>query len=315
MREQRLYSEALAVCNQAESALGEQPETKDSAWLREWIDVQVERIWAHYWLAQWPEMETLVNKAQPVVQEIGGPASRARFLMASCLMHLRRERYTVSNEMLVDLNEALAASREWGDFKTMVECQFEAGFLHLWRGELEEAEEGLREALELTETSGIVPLETLSLTYLTVLYRFRDQIDSVLKYALRSQELAETAHMPDYVAAAKGNQAWLAWRRGDFATAEQRGQEALKIWHHSPLVYPFQWQALWPLIGAAMRRGLDEETWIYIKMLLDPLQQLLPDKLNHVMVAAVQAKENGQVQAASQHLAYAVDIAREIGYL
>ncbi len=315
LREQRLYADALAMYNQAESALGEVPETKDNAWLREWIDVQVERIWAHYWLAQWPEMETLVNKAQPVVQEIGGPASRARFLMASCLLHLRRERYTVSNAMMVDLNEALAASRDWGDFKTMVECQFEAGFLHLWRGEFEEAEAGLRAALELTETSGIVPLQSLSLTYLTVLYRFRDQIDSVLKYALRAQELSENAHMPDYVAAAKGNQAWLAWRRGDYVAVEQRGLEALRIWQHSPLVYPFQWQALWPLIGAAMIHGLDDETWLYIKMLLDPLQQLLPGELNHILLAAVQAKENGQGQAASQHLACAVDIAREIGYL
>ena len=34
---------------------------KYSAWWDEWIDVQVERVWAHYWLAQWPEMEALVN--------------------------------------------------------------------------------------------------------------------------------------------------------------------------------------------------------------------------------------------------------------
>ena len=72
LREQRLYSQALVVCNQAEIALGEPPDTDDNNWWREWIEVQVDRIWAHYWLAQWPEMETLVNKAQPVVQRIGG---------------------------------------------------------------------------------------------------------------------------------------------------------------------------------------------------------------------------------------------------
>jgi tetratricopeptide (TPR) repeat protein len=217
--------------------------------------------------------------------------------------------------MLVDLNEALAASREWGDFKTMVECQFEAGFLHLWRGEFEEAEEGLGQALELTETSGIVPLQTLSLTYLTVLYRFRDQMETVLKYALRSQELAETAHMPDYVAAAEGNQAWLAWRRGDYDTAEQRGQEALKIWHHSPLVYPFQWQALWPLMGVALKQGEEDAVWDHLRALLDHFQQQMPDGLNDLLEAALLAKDRQQARVGRQYLERAMEIAQHMGYL
>ena len=132
------------------------------AWWAEWLEVQVDQVWAHYWLAQWPEMEELVNKVQPVVQERGRAASRARFLMASCLMHLRKDATSVSDEMLADAREALAASREWGDLKTMIEWQFELGFLHLWRRELDAAEENLQAALELAETSGIVPMRTLA---------------------------------------------------------------------------------------------------------------------------------------------------------
>ena len=115
-------------------------------------------------------------------------------------------------------------------------------------------------------------------------------MDGVLSYALRAQEAAEAAHMPDYVAAAKGNQAWLAWRRRDLPAAEQRGQEALALWRQSPLVYPFQWQALWPLIAVALARGREDEAWAHAQALLEPTQQRLPDELNAALEAAVQAK-------------------------
>ena len=315
LREQRFYIKALAACNQAEIALGEPPDTNDSFWWREWIEVQVERVWAHYWLAQWPEMEALVNRVQPVVQVSGRSASRARFLMASILMHLRKERYTVSDEMLTASYESLVASQEWGDLKTRVECQFEFGFLHLWRRELDEAEENLQAALKLAETSGVVPMQVLSLTYLTILYRFRNQVDEVLDHVLRAQEAAGAAKMPDYVAAARGNQAWLAWRRNDLITAEQKGQDALIMWHQSPLVYPFQWQALWPLVGVVLAQCRVDEVWDYIQKLLELRQQSLPDELNATLEAAIQAKIMDQTDVACSHLDRAVALAREMGYL
>jgi DNA-binding SARP family transcriptional activator len=315
MREQRRYAEALHACHQAEIALGKQPDEDASPWCAEWLEVQVDRVWAHYWLAQWPEMEELVNKVRPVVQERGGAASRGRFLMASCLMHLRRERYVVSDEMVADTREALAAGREAGNLKTTIECQFEVGFLHLWRRELKAAEENLQAALELAQTCGAVWMRTLSLTYLTVLSRFRGQMDGVLSHALQAQEAAEAAHMPDYVAAARGNQAWLAWRTGDLPAAEHRGGEALAQWRQSPLVYPFQWQALWPLIAVALARGHEDEAWAYVQALLEPTQQLLPDRLNSALEAAIRGRAQDQAGAARTHLDRAMEVAQEMGYL
>jgi DNA-binding SARP family transcriptional activator len=315
MREQRLYTQALDACHRAELALGSQPDQDSDAWWDEWLEVQVDRVWAHYWLAQWPEMETLVNKVQPAVQVRGKAASRSRFLMASILMHLRRERYIVSDEMLADSRESLALSRESGDMKTRIDCQFELGFLHLWRRELDEAEENLLAALELVQTLGSVPMRTLTLTYLTVLYRFRGMMDGVFDYAQRAQKIAEAAQMPDYVAAAKGNQAWIAWRRHDLPAAEQWGQEALAIWRQSPLVYPFQWFALWPLIAVALEQGREDDAWNYVKALVEPTQQLLQDELNTALEAAVQAKARDQAGEAPQHLVQTLELAQEMGYL
>jgi DNA-binding SARP family transcriptional activator len=315
MREQRLYGETLSACHRAEEALGRQPAGDNECWWNEWLEVQVERVWAHYWLAQWPEMEALVTKVQPIAQERAGASSRLRFLWASCLMHLRKFRYVVSDEMLADSREALALSRDWDDPTTRVYMQFELGFLLLWRRELDEAEEHLKTALELAETSGMLPQRTLALTYLTILNRFRGQIEGVLNHAMRAQESAVAAHMPDYVAAARGNQAWLAWRRGDLPAAAQLGWESLRQWRQSPLVYPFQWQALWPLIGVALARGRENEAWSHVQALLEAAQQQLPDPLNNLLETAAHARVEGQREAALSHLNRAMEQARDMGHL
>jgi tetratricopeptide (TPR) repeat protein len=315
MREQRLYAETLDACNRAEVALGRPPDEVADQWWDEWLEVQVERVWAHYWLAQWPEMEELVSKIQPVVQGSGRASSRARFLTASCLMHLRQYRYTVSDEMLAKQIEALAASRECGDPKVFTDCQFEAGFLHLWRHELDQADGYLEATLELAETRGLAWMRTLTLTYLAVLCRFRGQVGAVSHYVMRAQQAAEAAHMPEYIAAAQGNWAWLAWRRHDLLAAEQGGQEALAIWRQSPLVYPFQWQALWPLIAVALEQGREEEAWAYAEALLEPTQQRLPDPVDAALEAAIQAEAENRAEAAHLHLDQALSLAREMGYL
>jgi len=315
MREERRYGETLQACHLAEIALGEQPGDDADGWWAEWLEVRVDRVWTHYWLAQWPEMEELVNNAQPVVQARAGAASRQRFLMATSLLHLRKERYRVTDEMLADSRQALAASLEWGDRKAMADSHFELGFLHLWRRELDEAKEHLQAALERAGVAGFAWMLTLSLTYLSVLWRFRGQPGEVLSHARRARQAAEAAHMPDYVAAAKANQAWLAWRRGDLSAVEQLGKEALDIWRQSPLVYPFQWQALWPLLGVALADGREDEAWLYAQALLEPRQQLLPDALNSALETALQAHATDQPVAARSHVERALQLAQEMGYL
>ncbi len=296
LREQRLYPQALEACRRAEHALGEPPCDYSYQWEDEWLEVQVEQIWTYYWLAQWPEMDTLLNKFQPVIQAHASPALRLRFLWASCLLHLRKDRYRVSDEMLADAREGLTLSHESGSLKTRIEWNFELGFLLLWRRQLEEAEEYLNTALELAEFGKFLSMRTLSLTYLTILNRFLGRLERVLDCAARAQEAAEAAHMPDYVAAAISNRAWLDWRRGDLITVEQACQEALELWRKSPLVYPFQWQALWPLIASALAQGKILQAWSYVKALLEPTQQLLPEELDSLLQAAVRADEEGQAE-------------------
>ena len=315
LRERRLYAQALEASHRAEISLGDPPDEVSAEWWAEWIEVQVEQIWAHYWLAQWQEMDTLVRKLQPVVRIRAGAASRSRFLMACILMFLRRERYAVSDEMLAISFESVTLSREWGNLKSRTECQFEYGFLNLWRRNLDEAEVNLRAALELADASGLASMRTLALTYLTVLCRFRSQAEEVSKYAQRAREAAQAANMPDYVAAAKANEAWLAWRKQDVLAAQQLGEQALTTWQQSPLVYPFQWLALWPLLAAAMASNEIGRALDYARGLLELKQQRLPEKLSTLLEAALQASTQDRITVAHPHLDRAGALAREMGYL
>jgi hypothetical protein len=260
-------------------------------------------------------MEELVNKIQPIAKNSESLLSRSRFLMASTLMHLRKKRYQVSDEMLANTIEAFHINLELGNIKSRVDCQFELGFLYLWRRELDEAEENLQAVLKMTEAYQIFPIRTLSLTYLTILYRFRDQLDLVGLYAKHAEEAAHAAHTPDYIAAAKANDAWLAWRRRDMQSVEQSGQEALSTWRQSPLVYPFQWLALWPLLAINVEQACEQNAWGYVDALLEPLQQRLPGVINAALEKALEAKARNQAEMSSSYLKKALKFGQDLGYI
>ena len=221
MREQRRYADALNACLRAEEALGTRPTSDAGAWLRERLDVQLDRVWALYWLADWPAMEELVHAVEPTLDQVGGAAARTRVLTAKCLMWLRRDRYVISEELVALAHESLSAAREWGDLKSIADQQFEVAFVHLWRRELAQAREALLAALELGEACGSPWVRALALTYLTVAHRLGGDVLATQATAPLAAQAASAAHMPDYVATASGNLAWVALRRGDLASAEE----------------------------------------------------------------------------------------------
>lgn len=315
-RDQRLYMEALEICSRADGVLGDPKEDGNSfPWWEEWVEVQVEKIWAHYWLANWQEMDTLVYQLEPVVQSRGSNASRIQFLMASCLMNLRKNRYVVSEKLLEGSQEALRLSSEYGNLRSKLDCQFELGFLHLWRRELDKAQTALSKVLDMAVLAKVLPIWVLSLTYLTITHRFRCELSEVANFADQAGKLAHEAHMPDYCAIALANLAWVAWRGADLPEAERLGQEALCIWRQSPLVYPFQWLALFPLIAVAHAQHLEEEVEHYLEALLEPTQQILPEPLNEFISSTLQSERMGSKAEARNFLDQALTLGNTMGYL
>ncbi len=134
-------------------------------------------------------------------------------------------------------------------------------------------------------------------------------------YASRALTVATAMKLPPYIAMATANLAWVAWREGKNAEAEQNGKAALEFWRSSEMVYPFQWTALWPLIDIMLGQDELSQAMDYACRLFVPGQQLLPNGLTAITEAAIQAWDSGQPETVRPSLQQAITLAQEMGYL
>jgi DNA-binding SARP family transcriptional activator len=310
------YEEALHAYEIAEATLGLEVVEPILKWWQEWIQIQLERMQGYYLLGQWLEIAKLAEKARPTIEQYGTPVQRADFLHSLGIMNMRRDRYVMSEETLTLIQTALAINQESGTLSDIAWCKFGVGYILLWQGDLDGAEEQMLAALELLQRTGDVMYQSRCLTYLTINYRQRSQVEKVKDYISRSLAMATAAHMPENVGVAKANLAWVAWREGNLAEAEAQGRAALKLWEQLALhVYPFHWVALWPLIGIALAQDQVAAVIDYARALLEPTQLRLPDVLTAVVEEAIWAWEQTQPEMARAHLNRAIELAQKMGYL
>jgi tetratricopeptide (TPR) repeat protein len=314
-RLQNRFQEGQAAYDIAETALGGEPADHLQEWWWEWVQVQLERMELLYFAGELTRLASLVDRVRPVVEQRATPVQRIAFLGRLFNLHTERDRFVVSDEAHDYLQTAFAANQELDDLGQSAYSQFGLGFSHLWRGELDEAEEHLRHALGLAERSGNVVYQMLCLTYLTTTQRKKAQVGPTRELASRSLAVAQQVAIPDYLGMAEANLAWAAWRDGDLAETQARAQAALDHWQQLPRPYPFEWAVLWPLIGLALARDDLSEAIERGRALLAPSQQRLPEALEGVLEEAVQAWDEGQAESARERLKQAMDLAHEMGYL
>jgi hypothetical protein len=192
------------------------------------------------------------------------------------------------------------------------------GFFQLWHDDLTAATAELTAALQLAEQQGDCSLQTRALTYLTIAARRRDQVTAAQTLVTQALTAANTAHMPEYIALARANQAWLAWRQQEYSAVREHGAAALAVWQQLPITHasaPFQWTALWPLLAEALQRE-DVVTAVgYARTLVDPHQQQLPDALATPLTQAMLAWESSVAAEVQRRLAEAVTQAEQCHYL
>lgn len=173
-------------------------------------------------------------------------------------------------------------------------------------------------ALQLAEQQGDLSLQTRALTYLTIAARRRDQVTAAQTLVNQALTAATTTHMPEYIALARANQAWLAWRQQEYSAVREHGAAALAVWQQLPITHasaPFQWTALWPLLAEALQRA-DVVTAVgYARTLVDPHQQQLPEALTTPLTQALQAWESSATAEVQSRLAEAVTQAEQCHYL
>jgi predicted ATPase/class 3 adenylate cyclase len=313
-REQRRYEEAMRGYNQAETALGLEPAESASKWWQAWIEIQNDRMWLHYWQAQLHLMSELAKEARPIVEKYGTPALRAGFFQGLMLMGLRRDRYVTSEETLSHARDNLEAIQESGNKSAIALAQFGLGFCYLCREDLDEADKNLRATLRLAEKIGDIVVQSRCLTYLTILYRKRGHIEEVKHYIFRALDVATAGNMLEYISTAKANLAWVGLREGNLCDAQENGRTALEMWQKAPLVYPFQWTALWPLIGVALSNEEVSTAVDYAYTLLQPSQQRLPDSLHAALEEVIESWEKGELGKVRTNLNRAIELAQELGW-
>jgi tetratricopeptide (TPR) repeat protein len=319
LRDRREYPEADEAYRAAGRALEQAgpPEPGDPAlegWWQEWIQVRFEQVQLEYWLGRPDASLDLLLAMREQVEAHGLAAQRAHFRMQLLGMSLRRQRFAPSPETEGYLAAAETIAIELDQEPAQAALLFQLGFYSLWHGKLNRAEPLMLAGLRLAERTGDASLRARCLTYLAVLYRRQGIEDAVQRYTALALEAAEAAGMPEYVATARANQAWLAWRQapcrqGDMARVEANGLAALELWRQLPAGHGsavFQWTALWPLAGSALRAGDVARAVEYARALLEPPQQRLSDDLAAPLEEAVRAYERDDPVEARQCMARAV---------
>jgi class 3 adenylate cyclase/tetratricopeptide (TPR) repeat protein/DNA-binding XRE family transcriptional regulator len=315
---QRSFLEqALARWDAAEETLGAEPPADDLAWWSEWLELQLSRMRQLYFAQRITESAEVAKRCRPIVDRYGTAFQRGRYFDEICIMTMRRDGYLPSEETIDAARLAVEALDGLGEAFLLGESLCALGFALLWSGAFDEAETAMLRALDLAERTGYTALRSMCSTYLTVLYRKRDDVDRVRIWNERSLQAADEAKRGEYVAMVAATRAWLAWKEDDLPAAETEARSAVADWQSTAASYPymFWWAGLWILIDVAMRQERVADAIENAKMLFGPGQAKVPDSLAAVLHAAIGAWEGDDEENAKHRLTEALELAREMAYL
>ena len=301
----------------AESELAQAPK-RTPAWWRECLRIKTQRMELYYWQSRPDDMDALARQIRPWIEQHGSMMQRVRFVYMLGMMALRRDRYFNSSDAIAYSSEALALSQETGNLGEIAYRHFSHGFSHLWSNHLDEAETHLQIAREMTAQNGDLSLLARALTYLTLVYRKRGDIERVRAFAAESMRIAEETKMLQYTGMAHAQFAWLAWRDGDPVETKRQGQAAIEDWGglgDALSMAPFRWLALFPLLEIALNEDDVAAALHWARHVITPNQQRLPDALTLSLERGVAAGVNDTRDTVRELLGKAFELAQEFHYV
>lgn len=294
---------------EAERMLGQVHDKSSTEWLQEWIHLHLDQLVPLR--ASADEMTDIIEKARPVVEQHGTPEQRGLFFLTVCMRDLARDRYIVSEETVLYCLTALAVIAQTDDTNLLGFAHFALGTCLLWSGHLDEAEKHLRIAMRVGEQMGHIMLRARCMTFLPFIYRQRGQVEAVRHEITRALSLPQVGN----IKIVTGHRAWVAWRDGNLSEAEKYARATLDDWQYRRHLNSFHWTGVWPLIAIVLGRENIPEAIDYVRMLLDPTQQPLSEKLRLLLERALQAWDREQYEFAHTFLQQALPVAEDLGYL
>jgi serine/threonine protein kinase len=273
------YAEATATLTQASS--------DGSEWWAGWIDLEIDRLWLLYWTADLASLETLLPEALAHALQHGSAAQRAQVRQTETLLRVRRERYRLSDATVAGAEAALRDALEAQDFQQIPLARFGLAFALLLSGRLETAKDAMTTAGVEAERSGDRALFARVSTYQLMLRRREGLVADTRSLAVQAETDARRANMKDYIGAAVANLGWADWKRGQCAEARARLEEAIAQWRVPPAVFPFEWMALFPLLGLELEAKAYERCHDIAGALLRESQERFPDDLDEALAAVI----------------------------
>jgi DNA-binding SARP family transcriptional activator len=281
------FDEAVTTYDAALAALGNR--SSGAAWWEERCEIESSRANAISMSTRWSveAAEESLTALGPLLERHGTASHRGGVSMMKGCASALRERFVASEPTLEYFRVAADLADEAGDLRVACTCHFMLGFHLLWSWHLDEADAELTEALALCERTGDLIDRTSSLTYLTLVQRRRCDLAATRRLVERALEAAEITdvEVPEALLHAQANMAWIAWREGDYARAEELAVEAWAGWGQDlgGNLGIWAWLPAFPLLGLALRAGREDEARDLAELLLDPARQALPDEIEEAL--------------------------------
>jgi hypothetical protein len=244
---------------------------------------------------------------------VGTAEQKSLFYQRLCQIAFLQERYRISADTIALGRQSALYAQETDHAWYITRSQFLIGFLQLWHGSFNEAEDKLQQALNGAGKIGDLWSQNQILAYLTTFYRFQGYVDQFTIYQSQFKEVSEAAGSPTYTAVWQANTAWLHYHNGQLQDAWEQAQEAVATW--GDVGNPFRWLAHWILLAVALERGQTKDAIRSAKVMLDPIQQKLPDEVTASLEGAVKSWEDKQDGETKDYLEKGVKLAQEKGYL
>ena len=309
---QRRLDESLQVLAEAEETL-DQAEERGEAWWQEWIAVQNGIVSAHFFLGHAQPVFERLDDLGTAVKQYGTASEQFDFYVSANSIELQRTRFVVTEPAMEYAKLGLDAAQESGGSLQIAVAHVRLGITYICQEDWSAAEAALQAGLAIADRIGNVLTQTLCATFLGNVFRRRCQIDTAEQWAKLTLQIASSVSLDLYVAAAKANLAWVAWRRQEIEQAVVLAQEALAIWQDVLPNYPLRWQAHWILFGQAVQEGQFEVAVDYgheiLKQpsLLGPLFPMLSD--------VIQVWDDGNEAVACDRFAEVMTLASSLGCL
>lgn len=306
------YEDADEKFLQALDALGNPPDENNREWWREWLDIQFERVWVFYNLADIEGMKATLEPLLPVIERLNIPEKLIAYDLNLAALLFRRERYRLDESTLQLSRGALKRCQELKNSEYLIRATIGYGLASLWGGNLVDGKQQLTEGMELAERAGDVINQIISLTYLAVTNRLAGDVDACQSCASRALILCEREHEPTYAASARANLGWAAWRGGNSRQARVLSLKALENWSE---YYPFRWLALWTLTGISLQESQLGQAVEYALQILDARQQALPEDVTTSLRDLAGLFQQGNTTQAGKRLQQVIGWAQENHYL